>query len=318
MPKQPYLTAPVSSTRMPGGIPYIIGNEAAERFSFYGMRAVLVTFMTKYLVDASGALALMSETEAKGYAHLFLAAAYSFPVVGALISDGWLGKYRTIIALSLVYCLGHLALAINDTRIGLFAGLALVAFGTGGIKPCVSAHVGDQFGRTNMHLQTIVFGWFYIAINFGSSISSLLTPWLLESFPKWVQENHPALAARWPSFLAPLERIGPHLAFGVPGILMLVATWVFWLGRHKFVHIPAPGWEKVSRAFRGEGGQALLRLAPIYLFIAVFWSLYDQSSTAWVLQARRMDRMLLGVEWLEAQIQVINPLLILLYVSTLR
>ena len=122
---------------MPGGIPYIIGNEAAERFSFYGMRAILVVFMTQYLVDSSGALDVMSEAEAKGWYHLFVSAVYLTPLLGALLSDGLLGKYRTIILLSLLYCAGHAALALDDTRWGLVAGLAMIALGAGGIKPCV-------------------------------------------------------------------------------------------------------------------------------------------------------------------------------------
>ena len=85
-------------------------------------------------------------------------------------------------------------------------GLALIALGAGGIKPCVSAHVGDQFGKQNKHLITKVFGWFYFSINFGSTVSMPLTPWLLEHY-------------------------GPGWAFGVPGILMAIATFVFWLGR---------------------------------------------------------------------------------------
>lgn len=103
---------------LPSGIPYIVANEAAERFSYYGMRAILVVFMTQYLTNSTGALAVMSEQEAQGYFHLFVSAVYFMPLLGALASDGLLGKYRTIIFLSLVYCLGHLALAIDNTRMG--------------------------------------------------------------------------------------------------------------------------------------------------------------------------------------------------------
>ncbi len=91
-----YRTAPLRSPGMPPGIPFIVGNEAAERFSFYGMRAVLVVFMTQYLLGADGTLAVMDEAQAKGWFHLFVAAVYFTPVLGALISDALLGKYRTI------------------------------------------------------------------------------------------------------------------------------------------------------------------------------------------------------------------------------
>ena len=112
-----YLSAPLPGQGMPGGMPFIIGNEAAERFSFYGMRAILVVFMTQYLVGTGGALDVMSEEEAKGWYHLFVSAVYLTPLLGALLSDGVLGKYRTIILLSLVYCAGHAALALDDERI---------------------------------------------------------------------------------------------------------------------------------------------------------------------------------------------------------
>jgi proton-dependent oligopeptide transporter, POT family len=311
MPNQPYLTAPLATNRMPPGIPYIIGNEAAERFSFYGMRAILVVFMTRYLVDALGQPDLMQKEEAKYYYHLFVASAYFFPVLGAILADVWYGKYRTIITLSLVYCLGHAALAADDTRRGLFAGLALIALGSGGIKPCVSAHVGDQFGKSNAHLLEKVYGWFYLSINFGSFISTILTPWLLEEFPAWMIKHFQITS---PEAIHRVERLGPHAAFGIPGLLMLIATIVFWLGRHKYAHIPAQGMESVFGSLRGGGWKSLLKLVPIYIFIAMFWSLYDQTGSAWVLQAEKMDRNFLGREWLPSQIQAINPLLILVLI----
>ena len=144
-----YRTAPAPIEGMPPGIPYIVGNEAAERYSYYGMRAILVIFMTKYLMNAEGELDLMTDEQAKTWFHVFVTAVYFFPIFGALISDVFLGKYRTIMALSIVYCLGHLTLALDDTQTGLALGLGLIAIGSGGIKPCVSAHVGDQFGRSN-------------------------------------------------------------------------------------------------------------------------------------------------------------------------
>src|SRR6185295_9158541 len=137
---------PPKSGKMPSGIPFIIGNEAAERFSFYGMRSILYVFMTKYLLDWSGEKAVMTKDDATACYHLFVALNYAIPVLGSILADVWWGKYKTIIWLSLVYCLGHVALSIDDTRLGLFAGLSLIALGSGGIKPCVSAQLGDQFG----------------------------------------------------------------------------------------------------------------------------------------------------------------------------
>ncbi len=283
-----YLTAPVKSTSLPRGIPYIIGNEAAERFSFYGMKAILVVFMTKYLMGDDG-VAPMSQEEAKTWYHLFGSAVYFTPILGAIVADVFFGKYKTIISLSIVYCLGHLALALDESRLGLSIGLTLIAIGAGGIKPCVSAHVGDQFGKTNASLLDKVFGWFYFSINLGAFASQMLTPLLL-------------------------DRFGPQVAFGLPGGLMLLATIVFWMGRNVFIHIPPGGQTFVREAFSREGLGILLRLGVIYLFVAMFWALFDQTGSAWVLQADRMDRNWLGMEWLPSQIGAINPILIMVFI----
>jgi len=284
-----YRTAPLATTALPPGIGYIIGNEAAERFSYYGMRAILVVFMTQYLLSADGASALMNEDTAKGWFHLFVSAVYFTPLLGALIADGVLGKYRTIILLSLVYCLGHLALALDHSALGLALGLGLIALGAGGIKPCVSSHVGDQFGTSNAHLLSRVFGWFYFAINAGAFVSMLATPWLLTHY-------------------------GASVAFAVPGILMLIATVTFWSGRRKFAHIPSAGMGFVKEAFSGEGLKTLGRLSMIYVFIAMFWALFDQTGSSWVLQAAHMDRIVFGYEILPSQMQSANPLLVMLLI----
>jgi proton-dependent oligopeptide transporter, POT family len=287
-------TTPIDSAAMPPGIPYIIGNEAAERFSFYGMRAILVVFMTKYLwLMDSEAGSPMSNAEATSHYHQFVAWVYFTPLLGALLSDIFLGKYRTIMLLSLLYCAGHAALAcmgmVGNSATWLMAGLVMICLGSGGIKPCVSAHVGDQFGPKNQHLLTKIYNWFYFSINFGSFFSTLLTPWLLEWY-------------------------GPHWAFGVPGVLMAIATFMFWLGRKQFIHVPAGGWKFFRELFSWEGLVALAKLLPLYLFIALFWALYDQTGSSWVLQAEQMDLNFLGISWLESQIQAINPILILLYI----
>lgn len=298
-----YRTAPVATTQMPPGIPYIVGNEAAERFSYYGMKAILMIFMTEYLLGANGKPDLMGESEAKSYYHAFVAANYFCSIVGALIADAWLGKYRTILLLSLVYCLGHLALAMDETRTGLMLGLFLVAMGAGGIKPCVSAHVGDQFGATNQHLIERVFGWFYLAINVGATVSMLLTPYLLR-----LNGQTYALFG-WEGTIH-----GPALAFGVPGVLMLLATLVFWMGRHKFIHVPPAGLGFVREAQSPVGRRALAKIIPVFLFLIPFWALYDQNGSSWVLQANKMNLNFLGITWLPDQVQAVNAVLVLIFI----
>jgi POT family proton-dependent oligopeptide transporter len=284
-----YATVPVKTTRLPPGIPYIVVSEAAERFSFYGMNAILTSFMVHNLLDANGKPDPMSHSDAVACSSLFISAVYFTPFLGAVISDAFLGKFRTVVIVSIVYCFGHLALSLNATRLGLLVGLSLIALGAGGIKPCVSSNVGDQFGADNQHLMTRVFGWFYFAINFGAFFSQIGIPLLLDHY-------------------------GPHVAFGVPGLLMVGATLIFWAGRRKFVHAPPSGNTIVKDAISREGRGIIARLALLYIFFAVFWSLYYQTTSAWVLQADNMDRHRLGYDWASSQLQGINSILILVFI----
>src|SRR5581483_5153057 len=158
----------------PKQIRFIVGNEACERFSFYGMRSILTIFIVQYL--------LMREADAKAIYHLFVSASYLTPLLGGYLADRFLGKYRTILWLSIVYCAGHAVLAIWDGRAALYWGLGLIALGAGGIKPCVSAHVGDQFTESSRQLAAKVFDIFYWSINFGSFFATLIIPWVLPKF----------------------------------------------------------------------------------------------------------------------------------------
>src|SRR5258708_5704375 len=251
MAKAEYLTAPPKTDKMPPGVPYIVGNEAAERFSYYGMNSILVIFMTTYMLNAQGKPDYMSGPQADAWYHTFVSCVYFLPIFGAILADAVLGKYRTILILSVVYCLGHLTLALQHTRLGLTAGLFLIAMGAGGIKPCVSANVGDQFGASNQHLLPRVFSWFYFSINIGSAFSTLLIPWLL-------------------------DRCGPKIAFGTPGVFMFIATVVFWFGRRKFVHIPPAGARNYAKEiFQYENLKALGNLLILMPFAAMVWALWD-------------------------------------------
>ncbi|GAB3092177.1 POT-type proton-dependent oligopeptide transporter [Lysobacter terrae] len=202
-----------ASARLPRQIPYIIGNEACERFSFYGMRNILVQFMVSSIL-----LAYLPEAEREGAAkdvfHSFVIGVYFFPLLGGWLSDRYFGKYNTVLWFSLIYCAGHACLAMFESdRAGFYTGLFLIAFGSGGIKPLVVSFVGDQFTRDNKHLAKIVFDAFYWTINFGSFFASLLMPLFLRNY-------------------------GPAVAFGIPGILMFIATVIFWLGRGQYVRVP--------------------------------------------------------------------------------
>lgn len=379
-------TAPdPNETGFPPGIKYIIGNEGCERFSYYGMRAILYVYIVGLYVNLSGMAVGPAKIDATAHYHLWSAAVYALPLIGAMLADRLLGKYMTILTLSIVYCLGHLALALFedpnnmfgvDPITGLYIGLGLIAVGSGGIKPCVSAHVGDQFGKSNWHLLEKVYNAFYFIINFGSAFATLIIPAIRGA------ETSPGVyegSVGW--------------AFGIPGILMGLATIAFWMGRKVFVHVPAThpgrkglldvlsgtalfmviGWPiffgemtegwvidlavasacftafvtlfnirqriepddgflaltffavkaKLTRQDVGageaptsdrvddlrqhwlygpvarkhgshiaEGPMAVWKIISVFIFISVFWALFDQHSSTWIEQAKAMDRVI--------------------------
>jgi POT family proton-dependent oligopeptide transporter len=191
-------------------------------------------------------------------------------------------------------------------------GLAIIAAGAGGIKSCVSANVGDQFDKSNQHLMSKVYGWFYFTINTGSIFATILIPILY-------------------------FRSGPEIAFGIPGVLMIIATFIFWLGRKRYVRVPPSGvkrenfasitgyafqkmvsrpkglsvWEAVRERYSPEaidGVQAVYRILLVFSFTPIFWAMWDQNLAEWVLQATKLDRRVFGFKLLPEQVQTFNPI----------
>jgi len=319
------LTIPAEKPRFPKSVPYIIGNEAAERFSFYGMRSILVTFLVAqfYNPTHNPALTTVAEAHANESTHFFVTLAYTLPFVGGLVADWFTGKYKLILYISMVYCFGHLCLAMFDSNLnGFTAGLVLVAIGAGGIKSCVSANVGDQFDASNQDLLSKVYGWFYFSINAGSMISTVLIPWTYEKY-----------GAQW--------------AFGIPGILMVLATIIFFSGRKKYVRVPPKGVNRDNFMFisfyalanmgkkkpgqslldvakgefnpeKVEGVKAVYRVMAVFFFALAFWAVWDQCLSEWVLQAAKMNRSInLGFtkfEVIAGQVSTVNTVFLLLFI----
>jgi len=307
-----------AALRYPPQVKYIVGNEACERFSFYGMGSILVVYMIGYLSPA------YAETEAKAWYHAFMGLTYLTPLVGGWLADRFFGRYAVILWVSLFYVAGHATLALWDTRTGFLLGLALVACGSGGIKPCVSAFVGDQFPPERTALLERIYGWFYWVINLGSFTAKLLIPWLLRTQ-------------------------GPRVAFAIPGLLMALATLVFWAGTRHYLRAPPSGpkphgflrvlgsalrqlgthragehWLDPARAHHPaeavEGAKAVFRVVGVFAAVTVFWALFDQTGSSWVLQGKRLaaipalDLSPLGLGSLAvdaAQLQALNPVLVM-------
>jgi dipeptide/tripeptide permease len=332
----------------PPAIKFIFWNECCERFSFYGLKAILALFLSERL-----GLSQVTSTE---MFHLFTMTCYATPILGALISDTLLGKYRTILSLSLLYAVGNCVMsmaAIPDPdsvtkQASSYAiwstamGLLLIAVGTGGIKPCVAAFGGDQIefsvpdSHTKEKLRVTFFSVFYFAINVGAFLSMLLTPLLRVNV----------------SYAA---------AFGMPSVLMVLATFIFWAGRGEYVDrrsvgsvfstvvkvlvnavrlrksdsvyknyeqidsrggtIRASHWLDAAKSRCGaEEVEDVKALIKVFLFLipaSMFSSMYGQKASTWVFQARQMNG---HVSWLgnvvirPDQMPAIDPFLVLVFI----
>jgi POT family proton-dependent oligopeptide transporter len=205
--------AGIVACRMPRQIPYIIGNEACERFSFYGMRNILVPFLISslllaYLPVAERARHCQGHVPHLRHRRVLLPAAWRLAVRPLLRQVP-----HRVVVLAAVLRRPCLPGVFEDNRTGFYTGLFLIALGSGGIKPLVARSVGDQFDQSNKARPS------------GLSTPSTGPSTSVRSSPRLLM---PRILASW----------GPAWAFGIPGILMFIATVIFWSGRKKYVHVP--------------------------------------------------------------------------------
>uniref|UniRef100_A0A4W4HGX8 Solute carrier family 15 member 1 n=1 Tax=Electrophorus electricus TaxID=8005 RepID=A0A4W4HGX8_ELEEL len=322
----------------PLSIFFIVVNEFCERFSYYGMKAVLVLYFRYFLQ--------WDDDLATTIYHTFVALCYLTPILGAIVADSWLGKFKTIVYLSVVYTIGQAILAVSAIHditdldhngkpdsmafhVALsMVGLSLIALGTGGIKPCVSAFGGDQFEDQQEKQRSTFFSIFYISINAGSLLSTLITP-ILRAQECGINSQ---------------QKCYP-LAFGVPAVLMAVALVVFIMGSNMYTKAAPKGnimlevcrcigfaiknrfqhrskrypkrehwmdWanEKYDKLLIAQV-KIVLKVLFLYIPLPMFWALFDQQGSRWTLQATTMDGNFGAFKVEPDQMQIVNPLLIL-------
>ncbi|KAL6731232.1 hypothetical protein Aduo_002134 [Ancylostoma duodenale] len=312
----------------PPAVFLMLGNEFCERFSFYGMKAIL----TLYFIYEHG----YTDSFATLIYHAFTCLAYLSPLAGSVLADSYFGRFKVILYGSSIYVLGHVLLSFGAVpTLGLalrslfdFGGLFVIALATGAIKPCVSAFAADQFSEEQQDLRAQFFSFFYFAINGGSLFAIILTPIL-----------RGRVSCFGSQYCFPL-------AFGVPGVLMVVAL-LFFLAGWKWYKKCPPSRENVAgavvRCMWTAGKRTLVgsskpvahwldRAAPehspemiqavksfvnvavIFGPLVFFWALFDQQGSTWVLQARRLDGQIGWITVLPEQINILNPLIVIIMV----
>ncbi|PAV75579.1 hypothetical protein WR25_12590 [Diploscapter pachys] len=347
--KQMYTTWPDMIRHWPKTTFCIVSNEFCERFSYYGMRTVLTFYVLNVLK--------FSDNAATMFFNGFAVLCYATPMLGSIIADGYIGKFWTIFSVSIIYAAGQVVLALASTKKqGAsihpwldITGLLIIAFGTGGIKPCVASFGGDQFELGQERMLSLFFSMFYFSINAGSMISTFISP-IFRSMPCMGQDScYP-------------------MAFGIPACLMILATCVFMAGSFWYKkpkptmnvfgevarvigraiankshsNESLPHWldhymdnhccehdnfcqklriEKRNKKACQKIGfiddvKSLFRVLIMFLPVPMFWALYDQQGSIWLIQGIQMDCKITsgGLLLLPDQMQTLNAVLILVFI----
>jgi POT family proton-dependent oligopeptide transporter len=266
----------------PIGFWFIFWGEFAERCSYYGMLAVLTLYMAKQLG--------FGEADAGTYMSFFMAACYFLPLVGGYLADNFFGKYNIIVGFSIPYILGHVILGI-ESPLYLAIALVLLAMGAGVIKPNISTLMGltyDQKRPGQEQLRTSAFAMFYLSINIGAMLGAFAVPWIRTHLDSY------------------------RLAFAFPAVIMVVAFFLFALGKRFYAREVIVRTRKTPEEFMLQW-QVLGRIGGLFLLVMFFWAVFNQSNITWIFfNDIYTDLSVFGYHFEPDQVQFLNPVFIVL------
>jgi POT family proton-dependent oligopeptide transporter len=242
----------------PRGLSTLFFTEMWERFSYYGMRAFLILYMTAAV--ANGGLGFDDKHAASVYGN-YVGAVWLTPIVGGLIADRFLGQYRSVLIGGSIIALGHFTLAFKSLST-FYAGLVLIVLGTGLLKPNVSTIVGALYASDDERRDS-GFSIFYMGINLGAFIGPLIAGYLA-------------------------QRVDWHLGFAVAGFGMVLGLVQYVVGkRHlepglaRLAARPKPAATStgVSSGFTAEEWKRIAVIFVLFVFASIFWGAYEQAGS---------------------------------------
>jgi len=244
----------------PRGLSTLFFTEMWERFSYYGMRAFLIL----YLTNALG----FTDKHAGSVYGTYVFSVWGFAILGGIIADQWLGQYRSVLYGGMIIALGHFTLVFHPVPF-LYAGLGLIVIGTGLLKPNVSGIVGALYDTDDTR-RDAGFSIFYMGINLGATIGPLIAGYLA-------------------------QRVDWHLGFACAGVGMTLGLVQYIRGRDRL----QPAIERLARrpkpattaAATTLGGDTVLGFTAIewkriaamgvfFIFAAIFWGAYEQAGSS--------------------------------------
>ena len=274
----------------PRGLSTLFFTEMWERFSYYGMRAFLILYMTAPV--AAGGLAF--DVKRAGHIYgLYTGSVWAASIAGGLIADWLLGQYKSVLVGGILIALGHFTLAFHALPF-FAAGLVLIAAGTGLLKPNVSTIVGSLYDATDAR-RDAGFSIFYMGINLGAAIGPLIAGWLA-------------------------QRVDWHAGFACAGVGMTLGLIQYVLGRNRLrpalERIPAkPGALSPAAAagFTAAEWQRIAAMAVFFLFASIFWGAFEQAGSTLNLFADRYTRLsVLGFTFPASWFQSVPPTFVIM------
>ena len=287
----------------PRGLFVLFFTEMWERFSYYGMRALLVLYMTQYLfLQPEKAETVLGFTGLKSFLEnvfgplttqalssqiygLYTGLVYFTPFFGGIIADRLIGQKKSVYVGGILMAIGHFLMASEQL---FFPALLFLIFGNGFFKPNISTQVGNLYAEGDTRRDR-AFTLFYMGINLGAFFSPLVCGTLG-------------------------QKVGWHYGFGAAGIGMLVGLLIYHFGRHEL-----PQEDFHSKALAAGGDQKISRAdwikiwALVYLcFVNIlFWGVFEQQGNTLQLWAdKNTDWNLLGFEVPSTWFQSFNPFII--------
>ena len=260
----------------PRGLTILFLTNMWEQFSYFGMRALLVYYMTKQL--------LIGQAQSSFIYGTYTACAYFTPIIGGVIADRYLGKRKAVIIGASIMALGHFMMAFEPL---FYAALAAIAIGNGLFLPSLPSQVGDLYQRDDPR-RSWAFNVYYVGINIGGFLAPLICGTLGELY-------------------------GWHYGFGAAGVGMVAGLLIYLAGQR---HLPAEQprqVEKQAQVREGFDRHTILVLLGIGLSVTVFRAAYEQVGNTVALWADSgVDRTAGAFQIPMTWFQSLNPLFVML------
>jgi POT family proton-dependent oligopeptide transporter len=278
----------------PRGVATLFFTEMWERFSYYGMRAFLILYMTASATQ--GGLGFDDKSAGRIYG-LYTGSAWLATIGGGLAADWLLGQYRSVFLGAILITLGHFTLAFHALP-AFYAGLILIVIGTGLLKPNASTLVGSLY-EANDPRRDAGFSIFYMGVNLGAATGPLIAGYLA-------------------------QRVDWHLGFACAGIGMLFGLVQYSFGRKYLqsaierLNAQSPKKDSASASstgfkFSSAEWKRLLAVVVFFLFASIFWAAYEQAGSTLNLFADRYTRLsILGFSFQSSMLQSVPAIFVIL------